>query len=187
MTRKNGKPKATASRKKSTAGTDGRSGNKGRIANLKPWQHGQSGNPKGGVKRGESWAELIGKVGDLTGLELADYFETYRAELRKVGRVTLKEAVVIRSYLALLFEPSSSMLNSLMDRAEGKLAQTVTHDASEALLHRMAELGLTHADIARDPAAVQLFRAAGLSVNIATTDPAMGAVIQDGDNQNSTT
>ena len=66
-------------------------------------------------------------------------------------------------------------------------AMKVTHDVSDDLLKRMSELGLTHADIARDPAAVSLFRAAGLSVEISTTDPAMGAVTEDGDNRNPTT
>lgn len=151
MTRKNGKAKATGSKKKITADSEQVSeGKQRRLANLKPWQPGQSGNPKGGPRRGESWSDLIKKIGDLSGIELADYFETYRAELKKVGRVTLKEAVIIRVYLALLFEPGSGLFNALMDRAEGKLAQTVNVNWREEIIQLITEGRLTREEVAEE-------------------------------------
>ena len=40
--------------------------------------------------------------------------------------VTLKQAVVMRSYAALLFEPQPGILNAFMDREDGKVAQPIT-------------------------------------------------------------
>lgn len=44
----------------------------------------------------------------------------------KIGDgVTLKEAVILRAFGSLLFDPMPSMLTALMDRAEGKPNQPV--------------------------------------------------------------
>ena len=88
------------------------------------WKPGQSGNPAGSPKRGESWAEIIKRIGDMTPIEAADYANEIAKQLRKIGSgLTLKEAVVVRVYAALLFEPQASLLNSFMERAEGKVSQ----------------------------------------------------------------
>ena len=90
------------------------------------WKKGQSGNPKGAPKRGESWAEIITRIGNMTPIEAADHANEIAKQLRKIGGgVTLKEAVVIRGYAALLFEPQASLLNAYMDRAEGKVSDRV--------------------------------------------------------------
>ena len=88
------------------------------------WRPGQSGNPAGSPKRGESWAEIIKRIGDMTPVEAADHANEIAKQLRKIGGgLTLKEAVVVRVYAALLFEPQASLLNSFMERAEGKVSQ----------------------------------------------------------------
>ena len=90
------------------------------------WKPGQSGNPAGSPKRGESWAEIIKRIGDMTPVEAADHANEIAKQLRKIGGgLTLKEAVVVRVYAALLFEPQASLLNSFMERAEGKVAQPI--------------------------------------------------------------
>jgi hypothetical protein len=44
----------------------------------------------------------------------------------KIGEgVTLKQAVVLRVYDALLFEPQPGLLNAFMERAEGKMTQPI--------------------------------------------------------------
>ena len=92
----------------------------------KAWKKGQSGNPKGAPKRGESWAEIIKRIGDMTPIEAADHANEIAKQLRKLGGgLTLKEAVVIRVYAALLFEPQASLLNTFMERAEGKVIQPI--------------------------------------------------------------
>jgi hypothetical protein len=92
----------------------------------KPFPKGVSGNPAGAPKRGESWAEIIKRIGDMTPAEAADHASEIAKQLRKIGNsVTLKEAVVIRVYAALMFDPSASLLNSFMERAEGKVTDRV--------------------------------------------------------------
>ena len=44
----------------------------------------------------------------------------------KIGSgITLKQAVVLRVYAALLFDPNPGLLNSFMDRVEGKVKDQV--------------------------------------------------------------
>jgi len=113
------------------------------LQNLRPWKKGQSGNPKGRAKEGESWAAIIKKIGDMTGVQLAEYFSTYAPQFRKIGPVTMKEAVVARAYLALAFEPSGSLFNALADRAEGKVTQPIDVSWRE----EMAKRGINASDI----------------------------------------
>lgn len=55
------------------------------------WVKGQSGNPRGSHKRGESWREIIKEVGDREVPE----------EYQKYGK-TYREAVVVRAYQSIL-------------------------------------------------------------------------------------
>jgi len=90
------------------------------------WKKGQSGNPKGAPRRGMSWAELIKDVGELTPPEAAAKSLELSKQFLKIGDgVTLKEAVVLRVYGALLFDPNPGLLNAFMDRVEGKVKQAV--------------------------------------------------------------
>lgn len=92
----------------------------------RPFPKGVAQNPKGAPRRGESWAEIIKAFGDMTPVEAADMTVEIGKQLRKYGDwLTLKQAVVARVYAALLFEPSASLLNAFMDRAEGKVMQNV--------------------------------------------------------------
>jgi hypothetical protein len=42
------------------------------------------------------------------------------------NEVTLNQAVVLRVYASLLFEPQPGLLNAFMERVEGKVAQPIT-------------------------------------------------------------
>jgi len=89
----------------------------------KPWPKGVSGNPIGAPKRGQSLAELIKEFGELTPSEAAQKSLELSKQLLSIGDgVTLKQAVVLRVYGSLLFEPQPGLLNAFMDRAEGKVA-----------------------------------------------------------------
>ena len=86
------------------------------------WKPGQSGNPAGAPKRGESWAEIIKRIGDMEPGEAAAKFGETAKQLRQMpGGVTLKELVVMRVYASMLFEPTSALWGHLMDRADGEV------------------------------------------------------------------
>lgn len=90
----------------------------------RPWQKGQSGNPAGAPKRGQSWAELIKELGDLDGPQAAARAQFLAKQFRSLEPgVTLKELVVLRVYSSLIDDPQPGLLNSIMDRAEGKVTQ----------------------------------------------------------------
>jgi len=103
----------------------------------KPWPKGVSGNPAGAPKRGESWQEIIKRIGDMTPIEAAQHAQAIAGKLKTLGDgLTLKEAVVIRVYASLLFEPQPGLLNSFMERAEGKIKDNVdlTSNGKELLI-----------------------------------------------------
>lgn len=128
-----------------------------------------SPNPAGAPKRGQSWQEVIKEVSEMTADEVADWLKT--SELASAFKqmpkgITLKKLIVTRVYSALMFEPTAPLLNSFMDRAEGKVTQPVSIDPDELLLEKLAQLGLTLDDIRNDPAASALFALTGSAVSI---------------------
>lgn len=74
---------------------------------------------------------MIRHIGNLTPKEAAEYCRSIASTLAQLGdAVTLKEAVVLRVFTALIVEPSAGLLNTLMDRAEGKLTSSLNVDMS---------------------------------------------------------
>ncbi len=105
----------------------------GKGPNAGSWQPGQSGNPKGAPRRGESWREMVKSVGDRT---LAEALERYPWLADKIpdkirpyatvnDTLTLKEVVVANVFGALIEAPDSALWNGLMNRAEGAPEQPV--------------------------------------------------------------
>lgn len=102
----------------------------------KPWPEGVSGNPAGAPKRGESWAEVIKDITDKTPEEVLAELDSgeLAAAYRKFPRhVLIKRLIIMRVVAALMFEPQSGLLNSFMERADGKVLEqlnlTVTQPA----------------------------------------------------------
>ncbi len=91
------------------------------------WKPGESGNPAGAPRRGQSWAEIFNSVGELTSQEAMERASKLWATTfkRQPAGVTLKELVVIRAYATLLDESNASLLREVMDRAEGKVKEKV--------------------------------------------------------------
>src|SRR3970040_2251342 len=87
------------------------------------WKKGTSGNPRGGrPKSDHTWGAIFAEIGNLTGKAAAKRCHSIAGQLAGIGgEVTLKEAVAMRVYSALLFEPSGSLLEKVMDPMEGKL------------------------------------------------------------------
>lgn len=92
------------------------------------WKPGQSGNPKGAPKRGESWREVVRSMGNLTVPEALARWPELADALPPHGdlsTVTIKEIVVMRAFKAILTAPDSALWNAIMDRAEGRPAQPI--------------------------------------------------------------
>lgn len=114
------------------------------------WKPGQSGNPAGAPKRGESWAEIIKRIGEMEPGEAAAKFGEIAKQLRSLPNgVTLKELVVMRVYAAMLFEPTSALWGHMMDRADGEVGA----DAEGAKRMTIRVIYDDHHAGDRDPAA----------------------------------
>ncbi len=105
---------------------------KKRKAPRTAWKPGQSGNPAGAPKRGQSWAEIITEVGNMTGPEVAQLAGKIGREFATLEPgVTVKTLVVIRVYGQMINEPSPGLLNAFMDRVEGRPNQPLSVDWRE--------------------------------------------------------
>ena len=99
--------------------------NSGNAARGRPFKKGVSGNPKGRPMKGNSMAELIREIGAMTGAEMADRMLLWAADCRRLGTVRLKDALVLRMYLAAMNEPSGALCKVIADRHDGLLPQPV--------------------------------------------------------------
>lgn len=128
------------------------------------WVKGQSGNPKGAPKRGESWQEIWKRIGDMDGPTAAAYGVKVAAQLKTLPTgVSLKEAVAMRVYVALMNEPDARLLSAVMDRGDGKMPQTVVVDWRA----KVAQLGI-------DPDTIRGRIVGALAAGIQPTDVGSG-------------
>ena len=108
----------------STANSKGAVKPKPRIkAPPKAWKPGQSGNPTGRPKDGESWKAILEEVSNMTAAEIASIVgNAKKKELKTLPQdVQMKYLVVSNVLVTLATEPNASLWNSLMDRTEGKV------------------------------------------------------------------
>jgi hypothetical protein len=93
------------------------------------WKPGQSGNPAGRPKDGESWAAVIKAVGEMYPDDLLVFIpkgnDLGNAISQLPKGVQMKYLVTARVFAALMFEPSSGLWKELMERAEGKVQEKV--------------------------------------------------------------
>jgi hypothetical protein len=96
----------------------------------KPWQPGQSGNPTGRPKDGESWAAIIAAVGNMYPDDILEFIGRNNDLGREIAKfpkdVQMKYLVTARIFAALMFDPNPRMWTGLMDRAEGKPNQPIS-------------------------------------------------------------
>ena len=88
---------------------------------------GVSGNPNGRPLLGNSWAGIIREVMGMTAEELSDSMGGNTNELGQAiakfpKGVPIKRLLAARLITALMFEPTPGLVNALMDREEGKVA-----------------------------------------------------------------
>jgi hypothetical protein len=90
------------------------------------WKPGQSGNPAGRPKDGESWASVIAAVANWYPEDLLDIIGRDNDLGREIAHlpkgVQMKYLVTARVFAALMFEPTSGLWKELMERAEGKVS-----------------------------------------------------------------
>lgn len=115
-------------------------GNRGRTAvkakpRGRPFPKGNRANPNGRPLKGESYAEIIREIGNMTGDQLADVMvNRWSPELRKeIGPIRMKDALAVRAYLAFFRDAQPSMFNALMDRADGKLPTPIAVGGDDSL------------------------------------------------------
>ena len=113
---------------------------KKRKAPKSAWKKGQSGNPAGRPKDGESWASVISTVANMTPEEVvvmvgADN-DLGRALLALPKGEQMKYLVSARVFAALMFEPSAGLWNGLMDRMDGKVEQPINMKDMPVLIFR---------------------------------------------------
>lgn len=83
-------------------------------------------NNAGAPKRGLAWGDIIAKYGNMTGPQLSKEYDTLAKEFSKLPtKVKLKELVVIAAYASLMNDFSSSLWTAMMDRSDGKPAQSM--------------------------------------------------------------
>jgi hypothetical protein len=106
----------------------------------KTWvKGGASPNPKGAPKRGQSWKEIIHEIGEMTPDEARAISAKLFEQVPLHDEVTLKQAVVMRVYASLLFEPQPGLLNAFMERVEGKVAQPIAQMTDAELRQFIAD------------------------------------------------
>ncbi len=99
---------------------------KKRKAPPKAWKPGQSGNPKGRPRDGESWAATLTWALNLTGEQAAEIAPSYMSkEFKKLGKRQLREVISLRVAFQLLMEPGAALVSAVMDRIDGKPRQPV--------------------------------------------------------------
>lgn len=89
------------------------------------WKPGQSGNPKGSPKRADTWGALFKRYGDMTGPELVARLEQMKVvdDFSLLPKeMKLKELVVISTFAQMLKDPKPGLLEQMMERTEGKVA-----------------------------------------------------------------
>ena len=90
------------------------------------WKPGQSGNPAGRPKSGESWSDIFKLVGEMYS---DDVIQIIGAD-NDLGRsfrlypknVQVKILVAARVMAAIMHEPTPGLLKEVLDRIEGKVA-----------------------------------------------------------------
>jgi len=71
-----------------------------------------------------TWKSVIDQITNMTAEEASKYFGELAGIDQFQGR-TLKEIMVIRAIQNFIIEPNSQMMNTLIDRVEGKVADRV--------------------------------------------------------------
>jgi hypothetical protein len=82
-------------------------------------------NPAGRPKDGESWSGIIREISEMTVEDVVNLIgknnDLGRSFAQMPKNVQMKKLITARVMASLMFEPTSGLWNSLMERAEGKV------------------------------------------------------------------
>lgn len=121
----------------------------------KPFQPGtdERRNAGGRPLNEQSITYWLREFGKLSPSQVADLFDTYAKELRKVkGDMSLFAHIAIRALMAQINEPSPGLLAQILDRTEGKVKDQVEVSGENgAPLKIVIQYADHHADPAKAP------------------------------------
>jgi hypothetical protein len=109
----------------------------------RPWPKGVSGNPAGRPKDGQSWSAIISELGDMYPEDISIFIPKNNPlgkEIAKLPKsVQMKYLVIMRVYMALMFEPSSGLLKEFMERMEGKVQEHIDMTSKGEALSNLSD------------------------------------------------
>lgn len=107
------------------------------------WKPGQSGNPAGRPKDGQSWSAIISEAGNMYANDLLAFIGTKNDMGKQIAtfpkNVQLKWLVILRVYAALMFEPTSGLLKEFLDRLEGKVSEHIDVTSGNEKLSNLSD------------------------------------------------
>lgn len=84
------------------------------------WKKGQSGNPGGRKKGGDSFASVTREFLRMDGQQIAAFCKTYAKEFRQLPEgVDLRSMIALRWIMSVVNEPTPGLLQQLIDRVDG--------------------------------------------------------------------
>jgi len=95
---------------------------------------GQSGNPGGRPKDGESFASVLRDLLSKDGQEIANLCKTYAKEFRQFpAGVNMRSMIALRWIVALLNDPTPGLLQQMVDRVDGPVPSVLQGDKEKPL------------------------------------------------------
>jgi len=89
-------------------------------ANQTSFKKGQSGNPGGRPRTGESFASVLREFLAMDGKQVAAICKTYAKQFNQLPEgVNLRQMIALRWLMSLVDEPSPGLLQQLVDRVDG--------------------------------------------------------------------
>lgn len=107
-------------------------------------------NPAGAPKRGQSWAETIRRLTEMTRDDLLEYVgptTTLGRQLKELpANIPMKDAAILTALIQFGRDPQASLLTALMNREEGMPRQPVLHEGRLDISRAQALLDKAYGD-----------------------------------------
>jgi len=105
-----------------------------RKANKTSFKPGQTGNPGGRPKDGESFASVLRDLLSKDGPEIAGLCTTYAKEFRQLPKgVNMRSMIALRWIASLMADPTTGLLQQMIDRTDGPVPSVLQGDKDKPL------------------------------------------------------